>query len=213
MSANSNRKSRRARAHKQRRCREPPNRNPPSGAVPGTEDSCTRMECRATDDASQRWGPPLRWYGTSPAWRVAVEAAGRRTYGNRLRVTERSGVLEYRIDLDVHGPQELTEVVIVFAADPPYQTYGLPPQDYPRVWADRGLASKHRMPDDALCLYYPGDPPERRWTSDKGLLDLLDLVVDHLLYESYWRATGGPDGGRWLGDEAEHGLDQQAIAL
>jgi hypothetical protein len=79
------------------------------------------------------------------------------------------------------------------------------------VFAEHGQPSKHRMPGDgALCLYYPDDPPDRRWIADKGLLDLLYLVVDHLLAEQYWRATGGLEGGVWMFDEAAHGFTQEA---
>ena len=156
--------------------------------------------------------PPLRWYGTSPAWRVALEAAARREYGSRIHVTEGRGTLQYRIALDVRGPNDLVDVAIDFYLSPVYDTFGLSPQDYPRVWAEPGLPSKHRMPDDALCLYYPMDPAERRWTADKGLLDLLYLIVDHLVYEAHWRATGGSNGGQWLGDEASHGLPQEPAA-
>lgn len=71
--------------------------------------------------------------------------------------------------------------------------------------------SKHRMPeDDALCLWFPWDPPERRWISTDGLVVLLDLVTDHLLCEDHWRATGGADGGIWPSNEAEHGFAQRS---
>jgi hypothetical protein len=174
--------------------------------------TCRQMEQRAlfealTDDR------PVSWYGSSPAWQVALEASARRMYGTALRLRLWPNALEYRIALDVHGPNDLTEVVVMFYGRPLYDAFGLAPKDYPRVWAERGMASKHRMPDDgALCLYYPLDPAWRRWTADKGLLDLLDLIVDHLGYEAYWRATGGHDGGVWLGDEAEHGFTQEAAA-
>lgn len=122
-------------------------------------------------------------------------------------------MLKYRIALDVRGPNDPTDIVVRFYDYPPYETYGLAPADYPRVFAEPGMASKHRMPDDdALCLYYPLDPPWRRWTADKGLLDLLDLIADHLGFEAYWRATGGDDGGIWVGDEAEHGFTHDEAA-
>lgn len=163
----------------------------------------------ATDLLATLWRPPPYWYGASPPWRDRVESSARRVHRNRLHVSVRRGRIEYRIALDIRGPNDLVEVLVVFYAEPPYSTYGLHPQDYPRVWAERGLPSKHRMPDDdALCLYYPKDPVERRWTADKGLLDLLDLIVDHLNYETYWRASGGHNGGEWLGDEVEHGFPQ-----
>lgn len=156
---------------------------------------------------------PVSWYGNAPWWRVALEARARRVYGESLTVTEWPGQLEYRVALDVRGPAELVEVRVLFYADPPYQTWGLDPSDYPRVFAERYRPSKHRMPDDdALCLYYPRDPEWRRWTADKGLLDLLDLIVDHLCCEDLWRATGGFEGGVWPGDEAEHGFAQEVAA-
>ena len=102
-------------------------------------------------------------------------------------------------------------VTISFYDTPPYNCYGLPPADYPRVHAEPGALSPHRMPsDDALCLWYPLDPAERRWTADKGLLDLLDIITSHLLWESHWRLTGGVTGGIWAGDEAAHGLAGEA---
>jgi hypothetical protein len=128
-----------------------------------------------------------------------------------LEVVEGPYALEYRVPLDVTGPNDLIDTTIAFYSKPSYQTYGLSAQDYPRVWAQRGLPSKHRMPDDdALCMYYPNDPRQHRWTADKGLLDLLDLIVDHLGFEAYWRATGGHDGGVWPGAEAEHGFEDAA---
>jgi hypothetical protein len=156
---------------------------------------------------------PVSWYGSAPWWRVALERHARRVFGDALTVTEWPGQLEYRVALDVRGPAELVEARIVFYADPPYETYDLAPCDYPRVFAERYRPSKHRMPDDdALCLYYPRDPEWRRWTADKGLLDLLDLIVDHLGHEDIWRATGGDDGGVWPGEEAGHGFAAEDAA-
>lgn len=160
---------------------------------------------------NRQFGVPDSWYGLCPAWRIHLESTARREFGHRLQVVEGPYALEYRVPLDVVGPTDLIDASVVFYAKPSYDTYDLPAQDYPRVWAQRGLPSKHRMPvDDALCLYYPDDPPQHRWTADKGLLDLLDLIVDHLGYEAHWRATGGDGDGIWLGDEAEHGFAGEA---
>jgi hypothetical protein len=155
---------------------------------------------------------PSIWYGEDPRWRLQLEATARAVHGNNLAVAERPGRrLHYRVWLDVTGPAELVQADIVFYADPPHECYGQAPRDYPRVWAQVGASSKHRMPGDgALCLWYPQDPLERRWTSEKGLLDLLDIIVDHLLYEAHWRATGAEQGGHWPGDEAEHGFNLEA---
>lgn len=174
--------------------------------------ACLRLQWRAFFEAMNDTRP-VSWYGNAPAWRLALEAQARREFGDALTITEWPGQLEYRISLDVRGPSQPVDVRVVFHADPPYETYGLAPCDYPRVFAERYRPSKHRMPgDDALCLYYPRDPEWRRWTADKGLLALLDIVVDHLGFEDIWRATGGFDGGVWPGDEAEHGFAQDAAA-
>jgi hypothetical protein len=58
-----------------------------------------------------------------------------------------------------------------------------------------------------LCLYYGGDPDERRWTMDYGLLELFDLARRHLLAEHVWRQTG-----RWPIREAEHGAARPALS-
>lgn len=151
------------------------------------------------------------WFGNDPRWRLKLEAQARAKYGATLTAKELPGRrLLYRVAVDVHGPAQLTDIVVLFAENPDWDCYGLDPRDYPRVWAEPEQASKHRMPDDALCLWFPGDPRERRWTSGKGLLDLLNVSIDHLLAEQYWRATGGHDGGIWMFDEAGHGFEREA---
>ena len=119
----------------------------------------------------------------------------------------------YRLNgLFVPG-REPIDVRVAFFATPYYDTYKLPPQDYPRVFADPGAISPHRMPgDDALCLYFPHSPPERRWRSTDGLLMLLDLVRDHLFFETHWRDTAARGKGEWLGAEAPHGFPQSRAA-
>lgn len=140
-----------------------------------------------------------RWYGP-------LEREARRVHGMRLTSQLRKGrqlVYEHS-GLEVPGRADVPARV-VFYADPPYATYGLPPQDYPRVFADPGARSKHRMPsDDALCLYAPFVPPAERWTSSQGLLVLLNLVVDHLFSEMTWRETG-----LWPLPESPHGLPEE----
>jgi hypothetical protein len=154
---------------------------------------------------------PVRWYGSDPAWRAAMEARARREHGSRLSALLEAGRLTYTVELDVPGRFKPVPVMISFYDAPPYDCYGLPPADYPRVHAEPGARSPHRMPtDNALCLWYPLDPPERRWTADKGLLELLDIANSHLLYEAYWRSTEGIAGGIWAGDEAAHGFAEDA---
>ncbi|WP_434319014.1 hypothetical protein ACQ86L_0375 (plasmid) [Leifsonia sp. P73] len=144
-----------------------------------------------------------RWYGNDPAWRYPMERDAKRHYGRLIRAIDGPGWLAYKHQgVEVRGRIEAVPVEIRFYASPPYATYGLTPDEYPRVFADRGAASKHRMPGDgALCLYYAADPEERRWTPSRGLLALFDLISDHLFFEDYWRETT-----EWLGPEAPHGF-------
>ena len=56
-------------------------------------------------------------------------------------------------------------------------------------------------------MRYPGDPAERRWKKEDGLLKLLDTAVQHLFKEYWYRDTG-----EWLGEEAPHGPKIEASA-
>lgn len=51
-----------------------------------------------------------------------------------------------------------------------------------------------------LCLFFDGDPAERRWTPEAGLLGLFDLARRHLAAEHVWRTTR-----RWPIEDAAHG--------
>lgn len=72
----------------------------------------------------------------------------------------------------------------------------------PAVLADGPTASPHRYHayNGELCMWYPGDPVERRWIHADGLDVLLDYIADHLFQEAWWRETG-----EWPGEEAPHG--------
>jgi hypothetical protein len=155
---------------------------------------------------------PRPWYGATAAWWVPFERGAKRKHGDDITTTLGVGQLTYTTELEVSGIQDPIAVIVAFFAKPPYVTYGLPAESYPRVWADTVETSPHRMPDNGLCLYYPWDPPERRWRSELGLLSLLNLTRDHLFFEHHWRCTGGPVGGIWLGPEAEHGLSERKTA-
>lgn len=122
-----------------------------------------------------------------------------------------SRVLTYHhAGLPVLGRSDLVPARIEFHERPTYECYGLPWFDYPRVFANPGEKSKHRMPgDDALCLYFPWDPPSQRWRYNNGLVQLLDIVADHLRKELWWRHTGGDNGGQWPGEDADHGTPAQ----
>ena len=109
--------------------------------------------------------------------------------------------LTYATNVEVVGDANPHPVSITFFENPPYSTYGLEAIDFPRVWADLDRRSKHRMPDDALCLYNPFDSPGQRWQHENGLPVLLAIASDHLFKEQFWRDTGA-----WPGLEAPHGL-------
>lgn len=99
------------------------------------------------------------WYGATAAWWAPLERDARRADGDRLRIELDHRRLTYRhTGVEVPGRRDLVPVRIEFFADPPYNCYGLPPEDYPRVFADPDQLSPHRMPDDSLCLFYPADP-------------------------------------------------------
>ena len=149
----------------------------------------------------------LRW-----VWSAEQPTAVTRFEREELPMLGR--VITYRHrGLSVLGRPDLVPVRIEFHQYPTYDCYNLAWHDYPRVFADPGAASKHRMPeDDALCLYFPWDPPERRWQYENGLVQLFDIVADHLHKELWWRHTGGPDGGDWLGEDADHGFPERYAA-
>ena len=65
-----------------------------------------------------------------------------------------------------------------------------------------GPGSPHRHDDGSLCIWYPHDPPERRWHRRAGGAALAGHIYAHLIREAWWRQTG-----EWVGEEVPH--DQQ----
>lgn len=49
-----------------------------------------------------------------------------------------------------------------------------------------GPDSPHRYADGSLCMWYPGDPPERRWTWHDGAAALAGHICAHLILEEWW---------------------------
>lgn len=153
------------------------------------------------------------WYGLQTSWLEAMEADARRVHGDELRVSAFRGRRVYSVPVEVPGRLQRVEIKINFYERPPYDCYGLSPEEYPRVFSCTRGPSPHRMPSDgALCLYYPRSAPDRRWRPENGLLALIDLARDHVFFEDYWRDTGGKHGGEWLGGEQPHGFPEQVSA-
>lgn len=150
----------------------------------------------------------MSWYGAKAQWYYPFEREAQRVHGLRLNSHLGKGrrLIYEHSGLEIPGRSNVP-VRVEFFASPPYDTYGLAPEDYPRVFADPAARSPHRMPDKSLCLYAPFDAPEDRWTSGDGLLLLLNLVVDHLFSEMVWR-----DSGVWPRPESPHGLPAQWAA-
>lgn len=148
-----------------------------------------------------------------PTWSLLLQRdAMHRTARTALTVRCTPGLLSYHhAGVEVVGRADPVPVTVEFHRIPPYYCYGLAPEEYPRVLADLGASSPHRMPeDDRLCLWMPQDPPEQRWTPDDGLQRLLEITAEHLFAEQYWRATGGIDEngvevGQWPIPQADHG--------
>ncbi|MBT2391450.1 hypothetical protein J7E87_18910 [Streptomyces sp. ISL-1] len=77
--------------------------------------------------------------------------------------------------------------------------FGRGAPEVPQVFTDGPSDSPHRYRDGSLCMWYPYDPAEQRWTFKNGPAALLGLVVAHLLREEWWRCTD-----EWPGPEAPH---------
>jgi hypothetical protein len=71
----------------------------------------------------------------------------------------------------------------------------------PKVFVYGPETSPHRYSDGSICMWYPNDPPDRRWQRSDGARALLGHIVAHLVREHWWRQTG-----EWPGDEAPHGV-------
>jgi len=83
-----------------------------------------------------------------------------------------------------------------------------PPDQRPRVFCPDGPpAPDHRYDAFELCLYFPDDPGERRWTLDQGLLGLFDMGRAHVAAEELRRVDDRP----WSIDEAPHGDTAPAV--
>lgn len=69
----------------------------------------------------------------------------------------------------------------------------------PNVYVDGPNNSPHRYDDGSLCMWFPRDPPEMRWTPKAGAADLVTRIAVHLIKEEWFRRTG-----EWVGEEVQH---------
>lgn len=95
---------------------------------------------------------------------------------------------------DAEGPWPTITLAAIFPGNP---RDGFEPEV---LSLDGPTASPHRYDEHRLCLYYPKDPPNARWTVENGLHGLFDMARRHVYAEALWRETK-----RWLIPEAPHG--------
>jgi hypothetical protein len=140
---------------------------------------------------------PVSWLEDFPR-RAGLEAAARAAFPTlryRRRQRRRGPVDVYDVDLEIPG-YERHHVTVEFSRRCWWS---------PQVYADGPAgrrASPHRFPGRGgreLCLWFSGDPPERRWQPDDGLLVLFGMIAEHLFKEAWWR-----EHGEWLGEEYPH---------
>jgi hypothetical protein len=124
--------------------------------------------------------------------RAAYPSLTRRAVGRR-----KNARIAYRCTVPIEG-YEPRRIELRF-----FRTTSQP--EAPRIYADGPESSPHRFgargkdPRRPLCIWYPDDPPERRWVPRDGLLSLIEMVRIHLFKECYWR-----EKHVWLGEEAPH---------
>jgi hypothetical protein len=86
---------------------------------------------------------------------------------------------EYRYEFSIDVPEfnETRDVTVFWSP--------LRPLD-PITHMPGQACRRHRNMDQyrSLCLWYPEDPPERRWSLDGGLQELRDLTVVHAFCEA-----------------------------
>ena len=165
--------------------------------------------------------PETVWFGADPSFWYPLERDAHRFLPEAVVWRYRPGLLTYTVEkLAVPGEVLPHGITIEFWRIPEYETYGLAPEDYPRVHTDSLSPRRHAfcagdlcicasgarrygvtLHSGPLCLWYPHDPSARRWTHDMGLRVLIEMIRRHLLAELEWRRTG-----RWILEEAAHGF-------
>lgn len=116
----------------------------------------------------------------------------------RRQLLPRGAIYSFSATVAVEG-YESRHVVVRFDSRHP---------NHPTVLVDGPDDSPHRFPTRygrrRLCLWFPQDPPERKWDPQQGLHALFGMIVVHLFNEAWWAETGV-----WIGEEYPHGEDEQ----
>jgi len=136
------------------------------------------------------------WYSDKVV-ALAFERDAKKEYASlesKNRIVDKYRWREYTLTIDLREYEE-RKVKIRFN---PVESIS------PRITVDGPKESPHRYKGGKLCIWYPKDPVERRWTFDDGLLELLVMIEAHLYREAWWRETGGYTNGEWLGSEVPH---------
>jgi len=128
------------------------------------------------------------WYGRFPEL-MRFEAQVRIAFPSLQACTQKGRRYHVKLPVDWYPDRQ---VDILFRPNNP---------NFPCVNVDGPTESPHRRSDGSLCIWYPTDPPDRRWLRTDGLLHLLALIKLHLFKEAWWREHGDP----WLGPEVRHG--------
>jgi hypothetical protein len=143
----------------------------------------------------KRSGGP--WWGDERR-RLVFELGARRFFSElngRSGKGSRGEGRYYRLRLDVPG-FDSRMVEIVFSKQS---------TTYPDVYVDGPEDSPHRYrvggEESTLCMWYPQDPPDQKWTLEDGLHELLALIAAHLFREAWWR-----EYGEWLGPVSPHAV-------
>ena len=150
------------------------------------------------------------WYGADPVWRGPMEARAFREFQGQITRHVAADSLTYSIpEFGIPGGPKGVSITIRFDRYGQPRHFGLPARDMPTVTCRPEVASPHRNPDGSMCLWFPADPPDKRWQSEQGLDCLVGIVANHLFAEYHWAKTGGHNGGEWLLDEACHGFPEE----
>lgn len=139
--------------------------------------------------------PQGPWYGRFPERLAFERGAQRRVPGLRGRHSRRPGSRGwyYRLTMPVEGFEARVVYVFFDPSNP----------KLPKVYVD-GPEPHHRYSDGSLCMWYPKDTPDQKWSFPDGLEKLLAFIAVHLFKEAWWR-----EHDEWLGDEAPHGPEDE----